>query len=81
MLNEFIKELKENQDINYKNNLENRIDIDYVLERLEDIRKELLKNIEYFDYHNKNMTKSQDEKIDNIKESLTNEGVFNNDNI
>lgn len=37
MLNEFIKELKENQDINYKNNLENRIDIDYVIERLEDI--------------------------------------------
>jgi hypothetical protein len=37
MLNEFIKELKENQDINYKNNLENRIDIDYVIEKLEDI--------------------------------------------
>ena len=37
MLNEFIKELKENQNINYKNNLENRIDIDYVIERLEDI--------------------------------------------
>jgi hypothetical protein len=37
MLNEFIKELKENQDINYKNNLENRVDIDYVIERLEDI--------------------------------------------
>lgn len=37
MLNEFIKELKENQDINYKNNLENRVDIDYVIEKLEDI--------------------------------------------
>ena len=81
MLNEFIKELEYNQNINYKNNIENRIDIDYVIERLEDIRKELLKNIEYFDYHNKNMTKSQDEKIDNIKESLTNKGVFSNDNI
>lgn len=37
MLNEFIEELKENQDINYKNNLENKINIDYVIERLEDI--------------------------------------------
>lgn len=81
MLKEFIKELKHNQNINHKNNLENRVDIDYVLERLEDIRKELLENVEYFDYHNKNMTKSQDEKIDNIKESLTSKGVFNNDNI
>ena len=40
MLNEFIKELKHNQKINYKNNLENRIDIDYVIERLEDIEEE-----------------------------------------
>lgn len=76
MLNEFIEELKHNQNINHKNNLENRINIDYVLERLEDIKKELLENVEYFDYHNKNMTKSQDEKIDNIKESLTSKGVF-----
>lgn len=37
MLNEFIKELKENQDVNYKNNIENRVDIDYVIEKLEDI--------------------------------------------
>lgn len=37
MLNEFIKELKENQDINYKNNIENRVDVDYIIERLEDI--------------------------------------------
>lgn len=36
-MKEFIKELKHNQNINYKNNLENRIDIDYVIERLEDI--------------------------------------------
>lgn len=75
-MREFIEELKHNQNINYKNNLENKVDIDYVLERLEDIKKELLENVEYFDYHNKNMTKSQNEKIDNIKESLTNKGVF-----
>ena len=40
MLNEFIKELKHNQKINYKNNIENKIDIDYVIERLEDIEEE-----------------------------------------
>lgn len=79
MLREFIEELKHNQKINIKKDLENRIDIDYVIERLEDIRKELLENVEYFDYHNKNMTKKQDEKINNIKESLTDKGVFNND--
>jgi hypothetical protein len=78
MLREFIEELKHNQNINYKNNLENKVDIDYILERLEDIRKELLENVEYFDYHNKNMTKKQDDKIDNIKESLTSKGVFEN---
>jgi hypothetical protein len=76
MLNEFIEELKHNQNINHKNNQENKVNIGYVLERLEDIKKELLENVKYFDYHNKNMTKSQNEKIDNIKESLTNKGVF-----
>ena len=40
MLNEFIEELKNNQKINYKNNLENRVDIDYIIERLEDIEEE-----------------------------------------
>lgn len=44
MLNEFIKELKDNQKINYKNNLENKIDIDYVIERLEDIEEETKSN-------------------------------------
>lgn len=48
MLNEFIKELKENQDINYKNNLENRVDIDYILERLEDVKEE--KEVDPVDY-------------------------------
>lgn len=73
---EFIEELKYNQKINIKNDYENRINIDYVIERLEDIQKELLKNIEYFDYHNKNLTNSQDEIINNIKENLTSKGVF-----
>ena len=73
---EFIEELKHNQEVNIKNDYENRINIDYVIERLEDIQKELLENIEYFDYHNKNLNKKQDEKIDNIKENLTSKGVF-----
>lgn len=75
-MKEFIEELKHNQNINFEKGLENRIDIDYVIERLEDIQNELLENIEYFDYHNKNLNKKQDEKIDNIKENLTNKGVF-----
>lgn len=37
MLKEFIEELKYNQNINIKNNLENRVDLDYIIERLEDI--------------------------------------------
>lgn len=47
-MDEFIKELKYNQNINYKNNLENRIDIDYVIERLEDIQEE--KEVDPVDY-------------------------------
>ena len=75
IMKEFIEELKYNQNINFEKGLENRIDIDYVIERLEDIQKELLKNIEYFDYHNKNLNKSQYEKINNVKENLTSKGV------
>ncbi len=38
-MKEFIKELKHNQNINYKKGLENRINIDYIIERLEDLEK------------------------------------------
>jgi len=38
-MKEFINELKHNQDINYKKGLENRINIDYIIERLEDLEK------------------------------------------
>jgi len=38
-LKEFLEELKHNQDINYTKNLENRIDIDYIIERIENILK------------------------------------------
>lgn len=40
-MKEFIEELEHNQEINKKQNLENRIDIDYVIERLKDIDGEL----------------------------------------
>lgn len=36
-MQEFIDELKHNQKINIEKGLENRVDIDYVIERLEDI--------------------------------------------
>lgn len=36
---EFLKELQYNKNINFEKNLENRIDIDYVIERLQDILK------------------------------------------
>ena len=38
-MKEFINELKHNQDINYKKGLENRINIDYIIERLEELEK------------------------------------------
>lgn len=39
-MDELIKELENNQKVNYENNLENKVDIDYILERLEDIEEE-----------------------------------------
>lgn len=36
-MQDFIDELKHNQKINIEKGLENRVDIDYVIERLEDI--------------------------------------------
>lgn len=43
-LEEFLKELEHNQNINIKNNLENKVDIDYVIYRIKDIIKEDTKN-------------------------------------
>lgn len=37
---------------------------------LDKLIEDLKNNIEYFEYHNKNLTKEQDAKIDNIKESI-----------
>ena len=75
-MKEFIEELKHNQKINITKGLENRVNIDYIIERLEDIQKELLHDIEYFDQNNKNLNNTQFEKIENIKDNLTSPGVF-----
>ena len=37
---------------------------------MQEFIEELKKNIEYFDFHNKNLTKEQDGKIYNIKEII-----------
>ena len=78
-MQEFIEELKHNQKINYEKGLENRVNIDYVIERLEDINKFLLNNIEYFTYHNKNLTKEQDYRLTMIYDNLKSKGVFKNE--
>ncbi len=78
-MQEFIEELKHNQNINIEKGIENRINIDYVIERLIDIKIEIEKNIDYFCFHNKNLTNKQLEKIDNIKENLIDKGVFKNE--
>lgn len=78
-MQEFIEELKHNQKINFEKGLENRINIDYVIERLEDINKFLLENVEYFTYHNKNLTKEQDYRLTMIYDNLKSKGVFKNE--
>ena len=78
-MKEFLEELKYNQNINLEKGLENRINIDYVIERLENINKFLLENVEYFTYHNKNLTKEQDYRLTMIYDNLKSKGVFKNE--
>ena len=75
-MKEFIEELKHNQKINIEKGLENRVNIDYIIERLEDIEHFLLENVEYFTYHNKNLTKEQDYRITLIYDNLKSKGIF-----
>lgn len=42
-IREFLQELEYNQNINFEKDLENRVDIDYVIERLKDILEETIK--------------------------------------
>ena len=75
-MKEFIEELKHNQKINIEKGLENRINIDYVIERLENVDSFLTENVEYFRYHNKNLTKEQDYRLTMIYDNLVSKGVF-----
>lgn len=75
-MKEFIEELKYNQKNNLENKIENNIAIGYVISRLEEINNSLLKNAEYFTYHNKNLTNEQDYRIEEIYNSLVDKGVF-----
>lgn len=45
-MRKFIEELKYNKKVNEKQGIENRIDIDYVIERLEDIDRYLIEEID-----------------------------------
>ena len=71
-MQEFIEELKHNQNIKGTETIR----IDYVIERLEYINKFLLENAEYFTYHNKNLTKEQDCRLTLIYDNLKSKGVF-----
>lgn len=53
-MREFIKELENNQKINLEKGLENRVDIDYVIEKLKNISiyRELIKNEIEFNIEN-----------------------------
>ena len=77
-MQEFIEELKHNQKINFEKGLENRVNIDYVIERLEDIRENLLLFLYNFNKNN-NLTKEQQESIEYIKNNLKSKGMFKNE--
>lgn len=64
-MKEFIEELKYNKNINFEKDFENRIDIDYVIERLEDIQKEQNNNFENNVYDNGTMIIGELNKVIN----------------
>ena len=77
-MNEFIEELEYNQKINFEKGLENRVDIDYVIERLKDInvfyevcKAETQNAIE--DLYNDELYDYIREEIENISEEETND--------
>ena len=75
-MKEFIEELKHNQEVNIENGLENRVNIDYVIERLEENIEKLLNSVYYFEYHSKNLTNKQYAELENIRNNLEDKGVF-----
>lgn len=64
-MKDFIEELKHNRNVNIEKDLENRVDIDYVIERLEDIRKNS-HTIGYKDKLNKIVEDTDDLIIDTL---------------
>ena len=75
-MQEFIEELKHNQNIKGTETIR----IDYVIERLEDIKENMLNSVYYFKYHSKNLTNRQYAELEEIRESLESKGVFKGEN-
>lgn len=71
-MREFIEELKYNRNIKDTETIR----IDYVIERLEDIRKDLEEHVEFFRYHNKNFNNDQDYHMMMIYDNLNDRGKF-----
>lgn len=76
-MDEFIKELENNQKINLEKGLENRIDIDYVIKRLKNInvwfevaRSEVITAIE--DIYNDELYNGYEDKLERISDEEIN---------
>lgn len=85
-MNELIKELEYNQKINKEKGLENRVDIDYILKRLNDINVyyevckaqtecaiEDLYNDELYDYIHEDIEKISEEETNDIASIVYND--------
>lgn len=70
-MKEFIEELKYNQNINFEKGLENRVDIDYVIERLEDIFENEVNVSPYF--------KTSKSEIETAIEDIANDDLWMTD--
>lgn len=71
MIQDFIKELEGNQRINKKRGYENRVDIDYVIERLKDIELDMQLTEQYIDLY-KDLCSKQADKINELRGSDNN---------
>ncbi len=74
-MQDFINELEYNQKINLNLNIKNSVNINYVIEKLEEIQKNVNDEIDFFKYHNKNLTKTQEEKIANLNDIINNSHI------